>query len=205
MAANAVADAARPESVIGHLIPANGILLQFEEMVHQVFFEREKHLAQEKLHSVTKEARAADQAENAALQRHLHQTMEQLKHSKAGHLGCKLQLEEAHVEIDSLKARLRVASRELEDAKAEAIEEKGRSAAEATRATEASDATWDALWATESAKCEAKMKEMDQAHATDIRTVREQAEEKLLTFSVNRCATVSATVSEAMLKQRLSE
>ena len=63
---------------------------------------------------------------------------------------------------------------ELEDAKAESIEEQGRSAAEAARATEASDASWDALWATESQKCEAKMKEMDETHATAIRTVREQ-------------------------------
>ena len=63
---------------------------------------------------------------------------------------------------------------ELEDAKAESIEAQGRSAAEAARATEASDATWDALWATESQKCEAKMKEMEQEHATEIRAVRDQ-------------------------------
>jgi hypothetical protein len=69
---------------------------------------------------------------------------------------------------------------ELEDVKAESIEAQGRSAFEAARASEASDATWDALWATESQKCEAKMKEMDEAHATAIRNEREQVLRKTI-------------------------
>ena len=98
-------------SVSTHLLPLNGFLIQIEETVNQLFFQREQHLAQEKLHAIVQEARVADQAEISALQRHLHQTADWLKNSKAGHLGCKVLLEEGQVENDSLKANLRSANR----------------------------------------------------------------------------------------------
>ena len=106
--ATAVAEAG---SVNAHLLPLNGILVQLEETVNQLFCERENHLAQAKLHAIAQDARAADQAEITALQHHLRQTSEQLKQSKAGHLDCKLQVAAGHVEGDSLKASLRSASR----------------------------------------------------------------------------------------------